>query len=84
MTRLFSPLSTQQNLRSSLAALSTPRQYLEFALKHKLSAEQRQEVAVSFLSKFGQYAQRPFSFISLTHEELISLLAQTANNYERG
>lgn len=88
MTRLFPQLSTQQSpkqdLRSSLAALSSPRAYLEFALTHKLSQEQIREVAVLFLSKFGQHVPRTLPLFDITYDDLISLLAQTANRYERG
>src|SRR3990167_6241645 len=90
MTRLVQERrSTIQQTRDGLAALSSPRQYLEFALNNKLTGEQVREVAFSFLRRFGQHAPKTFSFSNIqtgtaaAQEELIALLAQAANNYGR-
>ncbi len=78
---------TQQN-PGSLAALSSPREYLEFALNNKLTPAQTREAAYSFLRRFGQYAPRSFSFFNIQNgtaqaqEELIALLGQAANNWD--
>lgn len=82
MTRLYQDLQTRQAL-GSLAALSSPRDYLEFVLSRTLTQEEGSEVLFSFIRKFGQFVPRPIP-VAVSREGLISLLARAANNYEKG
>ena len=80
---------TQKAFHDRLSAISTPRQYLEFALSTELSPEQARQVAFAFLRKSGQYAPASFAFSNIqkgtlqAQEELVALLAQAANNCEK-
>jgi hypothetical protein len=90
MSRLLATKACSKRANtSSLAALSSPKQWLDFALNNELSAEEAREVAFAFLRKFGQFIPEKFSFSNIqagspgAKEELIALIASAANNFER-
>ena len=72
----------------SLATFSSPKQYLEFVLSSKLGSNEIKEIAHLFIRKFSAYTPKSFSLIAIQqkspegYDELVSLIAQTANIYE--
>ena len=66
-----------------LQAFSSPTQYLDFVLTRRLSQSQAREVLFSFIAKFGAQVPRPLAFINIDKDMLVSLIAQTANNWRR-
>ena len=89
MSRLLAKM-TRGMCTGSLASVSVPREWLEFVLDNKLTGKQIREIALAFIKKFADYVPTTFSLADIqagnanAKDELTSLMAQTANNYEKG